>query len=89
MDYILASTLRHHDPRLPKIFSYDIVCQWWKKLMEQLAELPELVRCILILPMIAFVIPKLHIHAHTILCHILYSLNLVPGSGQTDGTQGV
>ncbi|KAJ7923563.1 hypothetical protein B0H13DRAFT_1864713 [Mycena leptocephala] len=85
MDYVLASTLRHHDPRLPKIFSYDIVCQWWKKLMERLAELPELVRCILILPMIAFVIPKLHIHAHTILCHILYSLNLVPGSGQTDG----
>jgi hypothetical protein len=85
MDYVLASVLRHHDPQLPKIFSYDIVCQWWKRLMERLAELPELVRCSLILPLIAFVIPKLHIHAHTILCHILYSLNLIPGSGQTDG----
>ncbi|KAJ7889382.1 hypothetical protein B0H14DRAFT_2561881 [Mycena olivaceomarginata] len=27
----------------------------------------------------------MHIHAHTLLCGILYSLNLIPGSGQTDG----
>ncbi|KAJ7823928.1 hypothetical protein B0H13DRAFT_2375773 [Mycena leptocephala] len=85
MDYIVASLLRHHDPLLRKVLSYDIVCQWWKKLMERLRELPELVRCFLILPMVAFVIPKLHIHAHTILCNTLYSLNLIPGSGQTDG----
>jgi hypothetical protein len=85
MDYIVASLLRHHDPLLPKVLSYNIVCQWWKKLMERLRELPPLVCCFIILPMISFVIPKLHIHAHTILCNTLYSLNLIPGSGQTDG----
>jgi hypothetical protein len=85
MDYILGSLLRHHDPLLPKIISYNIVCQWWKSIMEWMRELLLLVCCYLILPMIAFVIPKLHIHVHTLLCHILYSLNLVPGSGQTDG----
>ncbi|KAJ7852858.1 hypothetical protein B0H13DRAFT_1904401 [Mycena leptocephala] len=85
MDYVLGSLMRHHDPLLRKIISYDIVCQWWKLLMERLRELPPLVRCFIILPMIAFVIPKLHIHGHTGLCGILYSLNLIPGSGQTDG----
>ncbi|KAJ7842741.1 hypothetical protein B0H13DRAFT_2239358 [Mycena leptocephala] len=85
MDYIFASVLCHHNPLLPKLVSYDIVCQWWKELMERLRELPPLVQCFIILPMIAFVIPKLHIHGHTLMCNILYSLNLVPGSGQTDG----
>ncbi|KAJ7864998.1 hypothetical protein B0H14DRAFT_3443208 [Mycena olivaceomarginata] len=84
-DYIFASILRHHDPLLRMIISYDIVCQWWKQLFQWLLLLPELVRFILVLPWIAFVIPKMHIHAHTLLCGILYSLNLIPGSGQTDG----
>jgi hypothetical protein len=34
MDYIFTSVLHHHDPLLPKIISYNIVCQWWKLLME-------------------------------------------------------
>ncbi|KAJ7884187.1 hypothetical protein B0H14DRAFT_3082403 [Mycena olivaceomarginata] len=85
MDYIFASILRHHDPLLWLIVSYDIVCQWWKTLFERLLSLPELVRFVLILPLVAFVIPKMHIHAHTLMCGILYSLNLIPGSGQTDG----
>ncbi|KAJ7791307.1 hypothetical protein B0H14DRAFT_3500651 [Mycena olivaceomarginata] len=85
MDYIFASILRHHDPLLWLIVSYDIVCQWWKTLFERLLSLPELVRFVLILPWVAFVIPKMHIHAHTLMCGILDSLNLIPGSGQTDG----
>ncbi|KAJ7278650.1 hypothetical protein C8J57DRAFT_1221491 [Mycena rebaudengoi] len=85
MDYIFGSLLRHHHPLLYKIISYDIVCQWWKELLERMQELPPLVRCALILHLIRFVIPKLHIHAHTLACHILYSLDLIPGSGQTDG----
>ncbi|KAJ6584551.1 hypothetical protein B0H19DRAFT_1206369 [Mycena capillaripes] len=85
MDYIFGSILRHKSPRLRKTISYDIICQWWKNLWEQMTQLPPLVRCMLILHMLRFVIPKMHIHAHTLLCYLLYSLNLVPGSGQTDG----
>ncbi|KAJ7808144.1 hypothetical protein B0H14DRAFT_3482660 [Mycena olivaceomarginata] len=85
MDYIFGSILRHHDPLLRKSISYDIVCQWSVFLFERLILLPELVQCILILPWLVFVIPKMHIHAHTIACTILFSLNLIPGSGQTDG----
>ncbi|KAJ7936119.1 hypothetical protein B0H13DRAFT_2226828 [Mycena leptocephala] len=85
MDYIFASILRHKDPRLPKIISYDIVCQWWRYLLERLKKLLPLVRIAIILKHFRFVIPKMHIHAHTLACQVLFSLNLVPGSGQTDG----
>ncbi|KAJ7223218.1 hypothetical protein GGX14DRAFT_532116 [Mycena pura] len=85
MDYIFASILRHLDPRLRKIVSYDIVCQWWKNLMERLLLLPPLVRFNLVLQLFRFVVPKMHIHGHTKACQVEYSLNLVPGSGQTDG----
>ncbi|KAF7375725.1 CxC2 domain-containing protein [Mycena sanguinolenta] len=85
MDYIFGSILRHKDPRIRKIISYDIVCQWWKLLHERLKELPPLVRITIILELFRFVIPKMHIHAHTLECQVQFSLNLVPGSGQTDG----
>ncbi|KAJ7895669.1 hypothetical protein B0H13DRAFT_1624341 [Mycena leptocephala] len=84
MDYIFGSILRHKDPRIPKIISYDIICQWWKYLLERMKKLPPLVRITIILKLFRFVIPKMHIHAHTLACQVLFSLNLVPGSGQTD-----
>ncbi|KAJ7718483.1 hypothetical protein DFH07DRAFT_973264 [Mycena maculata] len=85
MDYIFGSVLRHKDPRMRKIISYDIVCQWWKNLVDRLKELPPLVRISLILELCRFVIPKMHIHSHMLLCQLLFSLNLVPGSANTDG----
>ncbi|KAJ7188443.1 hypothetical protein C8R46DRAFT_1205599 [Mycena filopes] len=85
MDYIFASILRHKDPKVRKIVSYDILCQWWKWLLERLQKLPNLIRVSIILQLFRFVIPKMHIHAHTMDCQVKFSLNLVPGSGQTDG----
>ncbi|KAK7015057.1 hypothetical protein R3P38DRAFT_2787170 [Favolaschia claudopus] len=85
MDYIFGSILRHLNARLRKIVSYDIVCQWFKFLLERMKNLPPLVRMTLILELFRFVIPKMHIHAHTLDCQVKFSLNLVPGSGQTDG----
>ncbi|KAJ7155748.1 hypothetical protein C8R46DRAFT_910450 [Mycena filopes] len=85
MDYIVGSILRHKDDRLFKLISYDIVCIWSKYFKERMANLPPLVRLNVVLFFFKFVIPKLHILAHTWLCQILFSLNLIPGSGQTDG----
>ncbi|KAK7052719.1 hypothetical protein R3P38DRAFT_2502888 [Favolaschia claudopus] len=65
MDYIFGSILRHLNARLRKIVSYDIVCQWWKHLIERMKHLPPLVRVTMILALFRFVIPKMHIHAHT------------------------
>ncbi|THU77010.1 hypothetical protein K435DRAFT_703408 [Dendrothele bispora CBS 962.96] len=85
MDYTWASSLHHHDHHLTKVQSYDIVCQWCKKLVDRLKDLPPLVRLNLVLHVIFFVIPKLHIYGHQILCQLTYSLNWLKGAGRTDG----
>ncbi|KAJ7431875.1 hypothetical protein B0H11DRAFT_2261289 [Mycena galericulata] len=85
MDYIFASILRHKDSRLFKIISYDIVCQWWVNLKARLMLLPPLIRLRAALELMRFVIPKMHIHGHTLACQLAFSLNYVPGSAQTDG----
>ncbi|KAJ7231207.1 hypothetical protein C8J57DRAFT_1533818 [Mycena rebaudengoi] len=85
MDYIFASVMRHVDPRPLKIISYDIVCQWWKGLRGRLKKLPPLVRLSVVMDLLRFVIPKMHIHSHMLACQLSFSLNLIPGSAQTDG----
>ena len=84
MDYIFASALRHHSPKLTKIASYDIACQWGIYLIERLKRLPSQVRLHVIFSL-AFVIPKLHIYGHKIRCQLNYSFHLHPGVGNTDG----
>ncbi|KAF7313208.1 hypothetical protein MKEN_01007300 [Mycena kentingensis (nom. inval.)] len=85
MDYVLESLLRHIHKQLRKVFLYDIACQWGVLLKERLLELPPLVRLKLVLNLCRFVVPKLHIKGHVYLCQLLFSLGLVPGSGNTDG----
>ncbi|KAJ7608898.1 hypothetical protein DFH06DRAFT_929636, partial [Mycena polygramma] len=85
MDWIFAALMRWIDPRLFKVISYDIVCQWWKNLKGRLILLPALVRLELILAIARFVIPKMHIHSHTLACQLLFSLNFLFGVGETDG----
>ncbi|KAJ7707216.1 hypothetical protein B0H14DRAFT_2646857 [Mycena olivaceomarginata] len=75
---------RGERPGLRKTISYDIVCQWWKHLMERLLLLPPLVRCAIVLGMMVFVIPKMHIEGHDVDCGALYSLNLIPGRARHD-----
>jgi hypothetical protein len=84
MDFIFASILRHHDPKLPKVASYDIACQWSIHLLERIKKLPPLVRLQIILQL-TFAIPKLHIYGHKLQCQVSYSLHLHPGVGNTDG----
>ncbi|KAF8177191.1 hypothetical protein K438DRAFT_1978832 [Mycena galopus ATCC 62051] len=85
MDWLFLCILLHLDPRLFKIISYDIVCQWWINLKKCLSELPAPVRLTLILALCRFIIPKLHIKGHLVACMIFYSLCFTPGSSQTDG----
>ncbi|KAJ7642651.1 hypothetical protein DFH06DRAFT_999477, partial [Mycena polygramma] len=85
MDWIFAALMRWIDPRLFKVISYDIVCQWWKHLRGRLMVLPPIVRLEIILAITRFVIPKMHIHSHTVACQLLFSLNFLLGVGETDG----
>ncbi|KAJ7791850.1 hypothetical protein B0H14DRAFT_2395267 [Mycena olivaceomarginata] len=88
MDYIFALILRHKDPRLCKIILYDIVCQWWKFLLKRMAQLPppgvhhnrELEpKRHAAFRMFRFVIPKMHIHAHTLDCQVKFLAEPCPG----------
>ncbi|KAF7321643.1 CxC2 domain-containing protein [Mycena kentingensis (nom. inval.)] len=89
MDWIFLCVLRWLHHRLPKMVSYDIVCHWWIKAMERFTKLlkkyPFMFRLQLILALFRAVVPKLHIKGHNRQCQREFSLNLVPGSGQTDG----
>ncbi|KAJ7164569.1 hypothetical protein C8R43DRAFT_1122450 [Mycena crocata] len=85
MDYIFASFMRHINLKLRKIVSYDIVCQWWKGLRVRLNALPPLIGFEAPMERMRFVIPKMHIHGHKMDCQRKFSLNLIPGSAQTDG----
>ncbi|KAJ7801206.1 hypothetical protein B0H14DRAFT_3489894 [Mycena olivaceomarginata] len=69
MDWIAACIMIRKDPRLRKFISYDIVCQWWINLKKRLLLLPA----------------ALHIKGHKLPCQDQYSLELIPGSAQTDG----
>lgn len=84
MDYFLLSTLRYHEyKRL--VISYDIACQWSRKLLARCQSYPE--NCFLVLPLpeTLFLVPKFHLPAHIAACQIKYSFNLTPGVGRTDG----
>jgi hypothetical protein len=85
MDYILASLLRHHHPDLLKYDLYDICCQWSKHFIERLKKLLPNIWLTLILSLLKFLIPKLHLYGHKMLCQLLFSLNYTLGSAQTDG----
>ncbi|KAJ7858805.1 hypothetical protein B0H14DRAFT_2577530 [Mycena olivaceomarginata] len=54
-------------------------------IFRRLANLPKFVQLMLILEIYQFVIPKMHIHSHALGCQLKFSLNLVAGSGQTNG----
>ena len=69
------------------VISYDIACQWKINLPSRIVKLPD--HLCLPLTVIAssfiFGIPKFHAPAHSTVCALPHSLNLMPGVGRTDG----
>ncbi len=67
-------------------FSYDIICQWSRKLKERIGQLPTYMQLpTSFLNTATFVIPKLHIHGHGKSCQTQYSLNFLKYSARTNG----
>jgi hypothetical protein len=66
------------------VLSYDIGCQYHKKLWERLMKLPPELQPIHLAAFIVL-IPKFHLPAHIEYCNRTYSFNLTPGVGRTNG----
>ncbi|KAJ7814809.1 hypothetical protein B0H14DRAFT_2375741 [Mycena olivaceomarginata] len=84
MDWIAACIVIALDPRLRKVISYDIVCQWWVNLKKHLLLLPPAVRQEES-ERAAVGVPSIHSTLRPRRCQDKYSLELVPGSAQTNG----
>ena len=85
MDFIVFSSIQT-TILLFVLISYDIYCQWSKKLWtSRYPSFPPDLQLDLKRTEIDGVIPKFHIPAHKEGCHTIYSLNLRPGAGRTDG----
>ncbi|KAJ7020502.1 hypothetical protein C8F04DRAFT_1274966 [Mycena alexandri] len=85
MDYVFAAIMQHWRKIKWSLITYDIVCIWKKQLPQRLKDLPSHVRFHLVGIIMRFAIPKMHIHSHTLICQLLFSLNLLLGCAQLEG----
>ncbi|KAJ7457415.1 hypothetical protein FB451DRAFT_1341923 [Mycena latifolia] len=85
MDYMLWMSLAGYDDLVQLMISYDIVCQWhiniWCHLVKYDPELVQRAGARFYI----WLIPKWHLPALIEACNILYSFNLTPYIGRTDG----
>ncbi|KAG2152984.1 uncharacterized protein EDB93DRAFT_1239811 [Suillus bovinus] len=86
MDYIVFSALSHFSSSIPSInFSYDIACQWHKKLWHRVSTALPLQLHPSSTQQYRFFIPKFHLAAHIAACQTTFSFDWSPYVGRTDG----
>jgi hypothetical protein len=86
MDYMLFSSLRNNKEIANIVISYDIVCQWHKKLWHRMKVFPHQWHVAHDgTASVTFLVPKFHLPAHIVFCHTHFSFNLTKYVGRTDG----
>jgi hypothetical protein len=87
MDYIVFSALTFASATDLKTInlSYDIACQYHKRVWIRIATLPPPLRLNWEGKTINFFVPKFHLPAHVEVCQTEFSFNWAPGVGCTDG----
>ncbi|KIK97731.1 hypothetical protein PAXRUDRAFT_31606 [Paxillus rubicundulus Ve08.2h10] len=80
MDYMFFSVLQHHPVKFFFV-SYDIPCQWSKKLWTQMLNMLPALQFDGQGKAMEFGVPKFHLPAHKEPCQMLYSLNFLPVVG--------
>ncbi|KAI5982893.1 hypothetical protein EDC04DRAFT_2592209, partial [Pisolithus marmoratus] len=86
MDYAFASALHHSDVNMLKV-SYDITCQWHKKLYQWMDNMPHSHQLSLHNQSVSFLVPKFHLPVHISSCQWLFSFNWTKGVGWTDSEE--
>ncbi|KAJ7871110.1 hypothetical protein B0H13DRAFT_1895895 [Mycena leptocephala] len=85
MDYMFFMSLAG-SPLQRLYVSYDIACQWHKNIRERMKIFDyEGIQFKDGEKYVVFLMPKFHLPAHIELCNILFSFNLTPFVGRTDG----
>lgn len=84
MDYLVFSAVAHF-ALLMFNFSYDIACQWHKKLWSRMSTMPERIRMNPESSTVRFFVPKFHLKAHVQTCQTAFSFNFTRWVGRTDG----
>ncbi|KAH7867636.1 uncharacterized protein C8R40DRAFT_1064372, partial [Lentinula edodes] len=84
MDYSLLSAIQSF-PNLPVMASYDIMCQFSKKLYARIGSYPDMLKTPTPFPRYQLLVPKFHLAAHKESCIWSFSYNYAPGVGRTDG----
>ena len=83
MDYIFGSAIQGFK-LLFILISYDIACQWFTNLFERMTEYWPTELQVPSTTKLIPAIPKLHEPMHEAANHQVYSLNYIPGVGQSD-----
>lgn len=84
MDYIFFSSLAGSTLRSFNV-SYDIACQWYKKVWMCMKSLPTNLQIDPMTKTTNFFVPKFHLTVHIDTCQTQFSFNWTPGVGRTDG----
>ncbi|KAG1830663.1 hypothetical protein EV424DRAFT_1470336 [Suillus variegatus] len=84
MDYLFFSMLRHTVIDTLNV-SYNIACQWHKKLWHCMSIFPVSMHLLPAFKTISFFVPKFHLPAHIEECQTSFSFNFKSGVGRTDG----
>ena len=86
MDFLFFSAISSVVMTLASIvISYDIACQWSKKIKQRAAQLPSDLNASFAITSLRFLIPKFYLPGHGTPCQARYSFNLNVGCGRTDG----
>ncbi|KAG1884562.1 hypothetical protein F4604DRAFT_1878640 [Suillus subluteus] len=84
MDYLVFSALIRFTVTMLNI-SYDIACQWLKKLWSRMEHMPAWLHIPHDDILVQYFIPKFHIAAHIAACQLTFLWNLTKWVGRTDG----
>ncbi|KAG1719215.1 hypothetical protein EDB19DRAFT_1648528, partial [Suillus lakei] len=84
MDYLVFSMITGSNV-LDFNLSYDIACQWHKKIWNRLDSMPPNLWFDREKKHLRFFVPKFHLNAHVPTCQTRFSFNYSKGVGRTDG----
>ncbi|KAF9521470.1 hypothetical protein CPB83DRAFT_823547 [Crepidotus variabilis] len=85
MDYMFYQSLNTSGKVQAYVVSYDIACQWSKKLQSRMTAMDEDFFLFKEGMTTKYLVPKFHLPAHVMACRSQYSFNYTQGVGRTDG----